>query len=295
MGRKVVVLAAVGALAGATAAGVGAWYLLQSSTLVLESDRIARIAVAEEIEANVSFAEAASIQFAEEFSVGASIDSEVEVPIESTFSVPLDFELTFPVSTTMRVDQDFAVSMDVPLRFELTQDDVQLGRMLIDVDTEVSINDEVEIEMEVPVDATLAAFGFMPVPVSGTIPVRTRMPINQPIRIKDQIEVNVADFGMVVDTVVPLTMQVPIHQDVTVKGEVTGRVRKTIQVPISERLRVPIKQTVPVSLHLAEGVKIRMDDFIPTRIRFDQPLPVQVQSLEIAPGDLRLMQDGARE
>ena len=275
----------VSALAGVVAT---VFYLGHSSSIRIQSDRLSAIRIPEEILGHVAFASDAGILFEDRFSAQATIESQMDIPIESLFSIPLDFDITLPVNATMRVEQEFEVAMDVPIQFELSPRDLSMGAVSVDLDTEIFIDDEVEVELLVPIDATIAAFGAIPVPVAGNLPVKARVPIRQPVRIRDRVDVNLANFAVKVDTVIPIKAKVPFHQDVVVKGDVTGRIRKTIQVPINQTLSIPIRETVPVGLHMAEELKINLDGFVPTRIRFDEALPVQLQSLVIAPGDISI-------
>ncbi len=295
MKLKVGILMGVGVLLSALIGVVATvFYLGHSSSIRIQSDRVGAIRIPEEIMGHVAFAADAGILFEDRFSAQATIESQMEIPIESLFSIPLDFDFTLPVNATMQVAQEFEVAMDVPIQFELSPRDLSMGTISVDLDTEIYIDDEVEIEIMVPIDATIAAFGAIPVPVSGKLPVKARIPIRQPVRIRDRVDVNLSNFAVKVDTVIPIKARVPFHQDVVVKGDVTGRIRKTIQVPINEKLSVPILGTVPVGLHMADEVNIKLDGFVPTRIRFDEPLPIQLQRLDIAPGDISI-QHGAME
>src|SRR5690606_14802166 len=126
---------------------------------------------------HVAFASDAGILFEDRFSAQATIESQMDIPIESLFSIPLDFDITLPVNATMRVEQEFEVAMDVPIQFELSPRDLSMGAVSVDLDTEIFIDDEVEVELLVPIDATIAAFGAIPVPVAGNLPVKARVPI----------------------------------------------------------------------------------------------------------------------
>jgi hypothetical protein len=96
--------------------------------------------------------------------------------------------------------------------------------------------------------------------------------------------VSLDHLDLTVDTVVPIALRVLLRQDVHVKGGVTGRVQQTIEVPISERLAVPLQTSLPVGLQLDSPLTIELEEFVPITIQFDETLPVRLQSVGVSGG-----------
>lgn len=229
-----------------------------------------------DVHTSIRFVDDAPITFNENFSTEVSLDGELPIPIDGTFDIPLDFELTFPVDANLRIDQDFKVATHVPVKFTFAPTAAQTREVWVDLDTEVFVDDTLEVDLQVPVSGPVQAFGFVNVPVSGTLPVKAVIPLHQPVHIKDRVKVGLAGLALDVDAMIPLDITVPIHQEVRVKGGVTGRVRKTISVPVSERLAVPLKAKMPVGLHFDAPIKVDIKEFVPIAIRFDEALPISL-------------------
>lgn len=228
------------------------------------------------VQTSIRFVDAAAVSFDENFSTEVALDGRLAIPIEAPFKIPLDFELTFPVDASLRIDQDFMVAADVPVKFTLTPDAKELRDVWVNLDTQVFVDDTLEVDLQVPVTGPVQAFGMLDVPVAGVVPVKAVIPIRQPIRIKDRIKVGLSNLDLDVDVNVPVKLNVPIHQDVRVRGNVVGRVRKTIVVPISEHLDVPLRAKMPVGLHFDAPIKVDIKEFVPIAIRFDEALPISL-------------------
>lgn len=212
----------------------------------------------------------------------------MEIPIDETLEVPLALSLQVPIDSEVKVDQPIAVRATIPVHYVLTEKELDLSNLVVPIDSRVLIDDVIEVNTTIPIDTTVQTTMGVVVPVKGSIPVRTQVPIRQRLRVKDRIAVKPDRVS------IPLNLQLPI--DATIPFKQVLRVRGVIDVPVTQRVRVPVRHVLHPELVEPIAVRVVFDDALSagisaelnTTVDIPRPIPLLIGDLPLRPREFHL-------
>lgn len=185
--------------------------------------------------------------------------SHLSIPIDETMEFPLRMQIDIPIDTEIDIDQKIDVATVVPIELVLTEKELDLSQLMVPIDTEIFVQDEIDVDTVVPIDTKIETTMGIMVPVKARIPLVTKLPIKQKIRVHDTIPVAIKKLR------VPLSLRVPVNAQVPIKERfhVRGRVRA----PIDQRVRIPIHQTITPELDEPITATVQLEGKVPARLR----------------------------
>jgi hypothetical protein len=273
-------------VAGAGTAALASW-ALATFGVRMRIDHDVAVQMPADMPVRVTIARPLSVRLADRIDAKVRID-ELAIPIDEVIVVPLRMTLDVPIDTTVAVDEEIAVDLTVPLDIVLTEREIDLSKLEVTIDTDVFVDDQIVIDTIIPIDSEVTTTLGITVPVKMQVPVKAKIPIRQNVRIRDTIKLGMASVR------IPLKMNVPVHASIPFKQEL--RVVGKVKVPISERIRVPIRQTMHprlaeplvASVELEGLVPATLDGELEARISFDEPVAAGLSSMHFDSGDVAL-------
>ena len=168
------------------------------------------------------------------------VDIDIEETIPAKLSKVLEVMIPIRKDVDIWIDDDFTVPLDAIFSVPLDQD--------VHIDTEIPVNLEIPLE-GTNVQTTLLGFDIT-LPLYGTIPVQTIIPIKRPVHVKTQADIHIQD-------------------------SVNVRVKKQLTFPLDLKLKVkiPIEDIFDVRFAKKINLKARMPDKIPVDIHLEVTLP----------------------
>ncbi len=125
-----------------------------------------------------------------------------------------------PINATVSLEGAIDVNVEVPVEAVLTGRELGLERITVPIDTAVMIEEQIDIDTIIAIDTTVTSLLGVSVPVKANLPIKTRVPIRQKVRVKDTVDITLADVRVPLRAVVPLRAKVPIVEPISVKGKV---------------------------------------------------------------------------
>jgi hypothetical protein len=223
--------------------------------------------------------------------IDATLDDEMpasvrlgtlQVPIHETLVVPLEMKLAVPIDAEIDIDQPLDIALTVPIHTVLTERELDMSKLELPLDTDMFVDDVLDLNFVVPLDTKVSTTLGLVVPVKGQLPIRARVPIHQKVHIRDRLSLAFTQLK------IPLNVSIPIHATLPFKQ--TVRVRGMIDVPIHQRLAIPIHQVlhpdlnqpIPVTVALHGKVHAALKSAIETRVQLPDALPTQLGQIHVS-------------
>ncbi|MBF0443745.1 MAG: hypothetical protein HQK54_17690 [Oligoflexales bacterium] len=175
------------------------------------------------------------ISLEKEGTLRIAFDKTIEIPVKTTFDLPLD--------ASIRIKETIPVKFSMPLKLELTQKQLGLKQMEIQMDSDVQIEGKIRVKQVIPFNSEVITFGEIKAPVRGDIPIDTLIPVSQMIHIKQKMPVKIEDFAIPFNIDVPIDAKVQIDQNVRVR----------------EHLKIPLDHTFPVKLNNSFQIPMKLN------------------------------------
>jgi hypothetical protein len=219
---------------------------------------------------------------------------KLSIPLNETIVVPLATTLSVPIDAEVQIDQPLRIALTVPIRTVLTERELNLSRLVVPVDDDVFVDDTLDLDVIIPLDTEVTTTLGIVVPVKGQLPIRARVPIHQKLHIRSRLTVGIEKFA------IPLSVDLPI--EATLPFKQTIRVRGIIDVPIHQRLAIPIRQVLhpdvqePIAVTAAVNGKIHaaLKADIATDVKVREVLQTQLGAVHVQVGDLSVVERSAR-
>ena len=228
--------------------------------------------------------------------VDVGIDDEVEaqvklgslqLPLDEQLDVPLDLTLQVPIDSDVMIDQPVRLSLMVPIQTVLTEREIDLNQLEIPIG-DVFVDDVVDIADVVHIDTQVQTALGITVPVKAAVPIKTKVRIKQALRVVNSVKVRLERLQ------IPINAQIPVETSVQLRQ--TFRVRGTVEVPIRQRVIIPVKQTITANLPESVGVSVKLCDKVHAHLKadlaaevaFDRAIPAQLGAVHIDGEQVRL-------
>jgi hypothetical protein len=163
------------------------------------------------------------------------VEARIDGALPVQLSKVLEFEIPIRREIEVLIDDDFRVPVDTNLTIPIDQD--------VYVETEVPVDTSIALE-GAEVRARLWGLKEVSFPLSGSVPVRTILPLRQAVHVRTRADVHLCE-------------QVPVH--------------------VKKRLTLPLDFKVRVKLPIDEVFDVRFAGDIGLTARLPQQIPVDVE------------------
>lgn len=210
-----------------------------------------------------------------------------DVHLDETLDIPLNLQLKAPIESEVRIEEPLNLALVVPIDLVLTEKELDLSHLEIPIDSEVFIDDMIALDIVVPIDSEVETTLGVKVPVKANLPVKMQVPIRQKVRVKDRLTLNLDRFQLALRAEVPVQTQLQLKQTLRVSGMVDVPINQRIQVPLRQTIRPDIAPDIPLAITLKSKMPAKLKADLDAAIQINESFPAEIGDVRISAGGVK--------
>ncbi|HMJ12981.1 MAG TPA: hypothetical protein VK524_16280 [Polyangiaceae bacterium] len=210
----------------------------------------------------------------------------VAIDLNEQVDVPLRMNIRVPIDSDVRIEQPLELALDVPIDTVLTEKELDLNQLTIPIDQRVFIDDAIDLDVVVPIDTTVTTTLGVRVPVKANLPVKMRVPIKQALHVRDSLRLKLKDVRVPLKMVVPVRAKVALNETFRVRGTIDAPIEQSIRVPLRKTIRPTLGAELPVTVGLSGKFPALIKAKLDSSVSIDAPVQTRLGPLRIAGQDV---------
>lgn len=186
----------------------------------------------------------------QKFELTTQLEYPASVAIRHELKVPLREKLIVPVDAKVKINTIVHSTVNIPLELTLSEKDLGIDTLSIEVDQQMMIEDELELDVKDLLDSMVDLDKSWVDRLRNSLPLKkkAKLKINQPLRIKGRLTPHVRGVNIKLKKDISVTLDVPINQEVQAKGEATVTLIKEVSAPINASVPVILDQPIKIKI-----------------------------------------------
>ena len=272
---------------GLAALGGGAWLVLSRFGLRIVIARDVPVQLRGELPVVVALQQSFDVALDHEIAANARL-GPVPITIDETIDVHLHETLELPISTVVAVDQQIPISMPITIDTVLTERELDLSQLEIPLDTHVWIDDIIRLDLTIPIDTTATTLMGVRVPVKMDVPVHVDAPIRQRVRVRDTIRIGSIKLRVPLRLTLPIEATLPLAQELHVTGTVNVPLNQHLRIPLRQKLLPSLPDRLPLTVKLEGKLPATLNTQLQAKVAVQGPLQAQVGALHLDASSLSI-------
>ena len=253
----------------------------------LELDDELRVSVRGKVPIRTALEQSIDVTIAEDVETTVKLGA-VAIDLNEEVDVPLRMNLRVPIDSEVQIDQALDLALNVPVDTVLTEKELDLNQLSIPIDQKLFIDDVIDLDVVVPIDTTVTTTLGVRVPVKTKLPVKVKVPIKQAVRVHDALKLQLKNLRVPLKMVVPVRAKLPLKETFRVRGTIQAPIAQTIRVPLRKTIRPTLASQLPVRVSLAGKFPALIKGTVDSNVAIDAPLQTRLGPIRFGAADVAL-------